>query len=77
MKKRFSEEQIIKAIKLSETGYKVDEACRQFVISHGTKFGAPFIHTGRNDSVLASQIWHCDAHFILFQDRDNLAIRES
>lgn len=77
MMKRFSEEQIIKVIKLNEMGYKADEICLQFGISHGTKFGSPFIHTGRNDSVLASQIWHCDVRFIFFQDNDNLAIRKS
>ena len=36
MKKRFSEEQIIKAIKQHEAGTKVDEICRQLGISNGT-----------------------------------------
>ena len=36
MKKRFSEEQIIKAIKQHEAGTKVDEICRQVGISNGT-----------------------------------------
>ncbi len=36
MKKRFSEEQVIKAIKQHEAGTKVDEICRQLGISNGT-----------------------------------------
>lgn len=36
MKKRFSEEQIIKAIKQHEAGTKLDEICRQLGISNGT-----------------------------------------
>ena len=36
MKKRFSEEHIIKAIKQQEAGTKVDERCRQLGISNGT-----------------------------------------
>ena len=36
MKKRFSEEQIIKAIKQHEAGAKVEEICRQLGISNGT-----------------------------------------
>ena len=36
MKKRFSEEQIIKAIKKHEAGTKVEEICRQLGISNGT-----------------------------------------
>lgn len=36
MKKRFSEEQIIKAIKQHEAGSKVEEICRQLGISNGT-----------------------------------------
>jgi putative transposase len=36
MKKRFSEEQIIKAIKQHEAGTKVEEICRQLGISNGT-----------------------------------------
>ena len=36
MKKRFSEEQIIKAIKQHEAGAKVEEICRQLSISNGT-----------------------------------------
>ena len=36
MKKRFSEEQIIKAVKQHEAGTKVDEICRQLGISNGT-----------------------------------------
>lgn len=36
MKKRFSEEQIIKAIKQHEAGTKVEEICRQLDISNGT-----------------------------------------
>ena len=36
MKKRYSEEQIIKAIKRHEAGAKVDDLCRDLGISTGT-----------------------------------------
>ena len=36
MKKRYSEEQIIKAIKEHEAGAKGDDICRQLGISSGT-----------------------------------------
>ena len=36
MKKRYSEEQIIKAIKQHEAGAKVDSLCRELGISTGT-----------------------------------------
>lgn len=36
MKKRYTEEQIIKAIKDHEAGAKVDDICRQLSISSGT-----------------------------------------
>ena len=36
MKKRYSDEQIIKAIKEHEAGAKVDEICRNLGISSGT-----------------------------------------
>ena len=36
MKKRFTEEQIIKAIKQHEAGAKVDDLCRELGISAGT-----------------------------------------
>jgi len=36
MKKRFAEEQIIKAIKQHEAGTKVEEICRQLGVSNGT-----------------------------------------
>ena len=36
MKKRYSEEQIIKAIKRHESGTKVDDLCRELGISSGT-----------------------------------------
>ena len=36
MKKRYSEEQIIKAIKRHEAGTKVEEICRELGISTGT-----------------------------------------
>ena len=36
MKKRYSEEQIIKAIKQHEAGAKVDDICRSLSISSGT-----------------------------------------
>ena len=38
MKKRFSEEQIIKAIKQHEAGTKVEDICRQLGISNDTEF---------------------------------------
>lgn len=36
MKKRYTEEQIIKAIKRHESGVKVEELCRELNISAGT-----------------------------------------
>ena len=36
MKKRYTEEQIIKVIKSHEAGVKVEEICRDYVISLGT-----------------------------------------
>ena len=36
MKKRYTEEQIIKAIKQNESGIKVDDICRDLGISTGT-----------------------------------------
>lgn len=36
MKKRFTEEQIIKALKEQEAGSKVDDICRRYGISNGT-----------------------------------------
>ena len=36
MKKRYTEEQIIKAIKEYEAGAKVDDICRELNISNGT-----------------------------------------
>ena len=36
MKKRYSEEQIIKAIKQHEAGAKVEDICRELGISNGT-----------------------------------------
>ena len=36
MKKRYSEEQIIKAIKRHEAGSKVDDLCRELGVSTGT-----------------------------------------
>jgi putative transposase len=36
MKKRYSEEQIIRAIKQHEAGAKVDDICREMGISSGT-----------------------------------------
>jgi putative transposase len=36
MKKRYSEEQIIKAIKQHEAGAKVDDICRELGLSNGT-----------------------------------------
>lgn len=36
MKKRYTEEQIIKAIKQHEAGVKVEDICREMGISNGT-----------------------------------------
>jgi len=36
MKKRYTEEQIIKAIKQHKAGAKVDDICREYGISNGT-----------------------------------------
>ena len=36
MKKRYTEEQIIKVVKLHESGVNVDELCRELNISAGT-----------------------------------------
>jgi len=36
MKKRYTEEQIIKALKLNEAGTKVDDICRDLGIASGT-----------------------------------------
>ncbi len=36
MKRRYTEEQIIKAIKSHETGRKVDDICRELGVSAGT-----------------------------------------
>ena len=36
MKKRYTEEQIIKAIKQHEAGSKVEDICRQLGLSSGT-----------------------------------------
>ena len=36
MKKRYTEEQIIKAIKEHEAGVKIDDICRELNISNGT-----------------------------------------
>lgn len=36
MKKRFTEEQIIKALKEQEAGSKVEDICRRYGISNGT-----------------------------------------
>ena len=36
MKKRFTEEQIIRVLKQAETGIKTKELCREHGISHGT-----------------------------------------
>jgi|TARA_B110000090_G_C13385004_1_gene447376 putative transposase len=46
MKKRFSEEQIIKAIKQHEAGTKVNETCRQLGISNGTFYNWRTKYTG-------------------------------
>ena len=46
MKKRYSEEQIIKAIKEHEAGAKVDDICRQLSISSSTFYNWRSKYTG-------------------------------
>jgi putative transposase len=46
MKKRYSEEQIIKAIKEHEAGAKVDDICRNLGISTGTFYNWRSKHAG-------------------------------
>lgn len=38
MKKRFTEEQIIKVLEEAKTGLKVEEVCRKYGISHPTYY---------------------------------------
>ena len=46
MKKRYSEEQIIKAIKQHEAGAKVDDICRELGISNGTFYNWRSMYAG-------------------------------
>lgn len=46
MKKRFTEEQIIKMIKRHEAGAKVDDLCRELGISSGTFYNWRSKYTG-------------------------------
>lgn len=46
MKKRYTEEQIIKAIKQHEAGAKVDDICREMGISTGTFYNYRTINAG-------------------------------
>ena len=61
MKKRYTEEQIIKAIKRHESGVKVDEICRDLNISSGTfynwrsKYGGPEINEAKRLKDLESE----------------------
>ncbi len=61
MKKRYSEEQIIKAIKRHEAGAKVDDICRDLGISTGafynwrSKYGGPEINEAKRLRELESE----------------------
>ena len=44
MKKRYTEEQIIGAIKEHESGVKVDDICRRLSISSGTFYTVSYTH---------------------------------
>ena len=61
MKKRYSEEQIIKAIKRHEAGAKVDDICRDLGISTGTfynwrsKYGGLEVNEARRLRELESE----------------------
>ena len=56
MKKRFSEEQIIKAIKQHEAGTKVEDICRQLGISNGTEFTSKAMFWSKETKVKLSFI---------------------
>ena len=45
MKKRFTEEQIIKVLEEVKMGLKVEEVCRKYGISHPTYSGKPSLET--------------------------------
>ena len=61
MKKRYTEEQIIKAIKRHESGVKVDELCRELNISAGTfynwrsKYSGPEVNEAKQLKDLESE----------------------
>lgn len=61
MKKRYTEEQIIKAIKRHEAGTRVDDLCRELGISNGTfynwrsKFAGLEVNEARRLRELASE----------------------
>lgn len=46
MKKHYSEEQIIKAIKEHEAGAKVEDICRRLGVSNGTFYNWPSKYAG-------------------------------
>jgi len=61
MKKRYTEEQIIKALKLNEAGTKVDDICRDLGISSGTfynwrsKFGGMEVNDAKRLRALETE----------------------
>jgi putative transposase len=61
MKKRYSEEQIIKAIKEHEAGVKVEDLCRRLGVSQGTfynwrsKYGGLEVNEARRLKELESE----------------------
>ena len=50
MKKRYTEEQIIKALRQHENGAKVDELCRQLGMSSGTFYNWRSKYGGMDES---------------------------
>jgi len=67
MKKRFSEEQIIKAIKQHEAGTKVEDICRQLGISNGTEFTSKAMFWSKETKVKLSF-----THFRFLRDAPRL-----
>jgi putative transposase len=58
MKKRYSEEQIIKAIKEHEAGAKVDDICRNLGISSGMFYNWRSKYAGLEVNVTAVKTTH-------------------
>lgn len=56
MKKRYTDEQIIKAIKEHEAGAKVDDICRDLGISNGTFYNWRSKFAGNPRGLLATSV---------------------